>query len=200
MSEDEQLKYQLNEDQMDVIRLRVNYLMGNGTFMPYERWMEYHPEGHFYGLIEEGVKPLLSAHDYSIAMATTELGDRISYWAWEVYAHYHSPQRRPIQSLAQNGTGKSRHAYESYTLSITSDAWNAVFDRWAHDALFHMGTMEGAEQRNGLPDFLWKLVRDDHHSSDEEDSEEEGGGPAQPRSRGTQFHELGWVTNNRRKF
>jgi hypothetical protein len=200
MSQDEELKYQLNEYQRDDVRLRVNYYLGGGTYMPYERWLTLQPEGYFYGLVENGIMPLLTAHNYSISLSISDLGNRVAYWCWEVYARHHSPERRPIQSLGQNGTGKSRSAYEWYTLSVTSDLWNGMFDRWANDALFHMGTLEGLEQRNGLPDFLWKLVRDDHHhSSDEEDSDEDGV-PAPSRSRGTQLHELGWVTNNRRKF
>jgi hypothetical protein len=200
MSENEELEYQLNEHQRDAVRLRVNYFLGGGTFMPYERWLALHPEGHFHSLVSRGVLPLLTAYDYSTAMGVAELGGRIAYWAWEVYARHHSPERRQIQSLAQSGTGKSRSQYEAYTLTITNDVWNNVFDEWAHDGLFNTATLEGGEQRNSLPDFLWKLVRDDqHHSSDEEESDEEGGAaPARPK--GTQIHELGWVTNNRRKF
>ena len=200
MSENEELQYQLNEDQRDVVRLRVNYLLGGGTFMPYERWRALHPDGHFHSLVERGVLPLLAAYDYSITLGVEELGDRVAYWAWEVYARHHSVERRPIQSLSHNGSGKSRGQYESYSLIITSDAWNAVFDEWAHDALFNAATLEGGEQRNGLPEFLWKLVRDDHHQTSDEETSDEEGAPAPAKPKGTQLHELGWVTNNRRKF
>jgi hypothetical protein len=189
--------YDLNEDQRMEVRARVDYYIHGRSYMSFDNWMRQHPLSHFTSLIERGIRPLVESYNYFLPVDGRELGERVAYWAWEVYAYHHSAGRRRIESLADVDSNKSRGQYEVYESIIGSAAWNDVLDQWEDECVFNNLTLEGAEQRNGLSDFLWKLIRDDHTLSDEDDSDEEAG---IERPKGTQLHELGWVTNNRRKF
>lgn len=188
--------YIMNEDQRTQARSHIRYLLTGETFMPYEEWVENHPRTHFTSLIENGIRPLLDRYDYFIPTSTQELAQRISYWAWETAIYHQTGRRRRVESNLYAGIHKSRSQYETYTYHITSTDWNAIFDNWANEVLFNENTLDGTEQRNGLPDFLWKFIRDDggNYSEAESSDEEE----AVPRK--VKMSDLGWISNNRRVF
>jgi len=189
--------YIMNEDQRSQARSHIHYLLTGETFMPYEEWMANFPVNHFSSLIDNGIKPLLNTYDYYIPTSTQELKQRISYWAWETLVHHQTSRRRRVESNLYSGIHKSRSQYENYTYHITTTDWNELFDNWENEVLFNTVTLEGTEQRNGLPDFLWKFIRDDAYSGSEADSSEEEE-PA--RNVKVKISDLGWISNNRRVF
>ncbi len=188
--------YIMNEDQRIQARSHIRYLLTGENFMPYEEWMTHHQHTHFTSLVENGIRPLLNTYDYYIIITTQELAQRISYWAWETAIYHQTGRRRRIESNLYNGIHKSRSQYESYTYHITTTDWNGVFDGWEHEMLFNSNTLQGTEQRNGLPDFLWKFIRDDGNSGSDADSSDE----EEPAPRKVKMSDLGWISNNRRVF
>ncbi len=190
--------YRMNEDQREAVRLRNRYYITGEAFMPFELWMSHHPVNHFPSLVQNGIRPLLARNDYSFTVSLVEVGNRIAYWAWETAVYHQTARRRAISSNLTVGTPKSRSQYETYTEQITALDWNQMFDEWENDLLFNVRTLEGAEQRNTLPDFLWKFVRDDGNGgSDYESTDEE---ELAPKNSKVKVSDLGWVTNNRRVF
>lgn len=177
----------LSETSISLIRYGKSY-------MPYEVWEKKFERGFFYDLVEEGIRPILSHSNYYISMDTVELGDRISFWAWELYAYEKSGKKRKITSLDRQGTGKTREQFISYEAHITQSEWHSIFDAWETECLFLTSSIEGMKQRYKLPDFLWKLIEDDNWI-DTFESDEEGG---VEKKKETSVHELGWTTNNRR--
>jgi hypothetical protein len=188
--------YIMNETQRNQARLRVHYLLTGETYTPYESWIEQYPANHFSSLVENGIRRLLENNDYYIPTSTRELAHRISYWAWETAVYHQTGRQRMIESNRYPGFHKSRSQYESYTFHISITDWNNVFDRWETAILFNADTLEGAEQRNGLPEYLWKFIRDDGFSGSEAESSDED----EPAPRKVKMSDLGWVTNNRRVF
>lgn len=189
--------YIMNEDQRIQARSHIRYMLTGEAFTPYEEWVTHFPVNHFSSLIDNGIKPLLDTYDYYIPMSTQELKQRISYWAWETAVHHQTGRRRRVESNIYSGIHKSRSQYENYTYHITTTDWNGLFDNWENEVLFNTVTLEGTEQRNGLPDFIWKFIRDDGNSySDGESSDEEE--PA--RNVKVKMSDLGWISNNRRVF
>lgn len=190
--------YVMNEDQRQAARLRSRYFITGESHMPFEHWLAQHTTDHFYTLVNNGIKPLIEGHDYYIPLAAVELGNRIAYWAWETAVYHQTGRRRRIESNLIVGSPKSRTQYENYTFHLTTSDWNGIFDEWAGELLFNMNTLEGADQRNGLPDFLWKFIRDEGNGgSDYESSDEE---EAAPKNAKVKISDLGWITNNRRVF
>lgn len=190
--------YIMNEDQRERSRRQVRYLITGETYIGFEEWIALYPANHFNTLVNNGIRPLLSHHDYSFTMTSVELGNRIAYWAWETAVYHQTGRRRRIESNQIVGIPKSRSQYENYTYYINTTDWNGVFDEWANDSLFNMNTLEGGDQRNGLPDFLWKFIRDDGYGGSDYDSSDEE--EAAPKNGKVKMSDLGWVTNNRRVF
>lgn len=164
--------------------------------IPYEEWLKNFDRKHFISLVEEGIIPLLQYNNYYITINKNELAQRISYWAWEVFASAKTLNRMQITSLKRVGEYKTRSQYEKYCYTISTSDWNDIFDEWQDDYLFNTINVGGSQQRNTLPDFLWKLIQDENGYSDEEDDDDY---PVE-KSKGSSIHELGWVTNNRRNF
>jgi hypothetical protein len=190
--------YIMNEDLRQVARLRSRYLITGESHMPFEHWLAQHPTDQFSSLVQNGIRPLLGRNDYSLTVSLVEVGNRIAYWAWEVAVYHQTGRRRAISSNLTVGTPKSRSQYETYTEQITTLDWNQMFDEWENDLLFNDRTLEGAEQRNTLPDFLWKFVRDDGNGGSDYESTDED--ESAPKNSKVKVSDLGWVTNNRRVF
>lgn len=178
----------LNSDSIAMIRYGRGYL-------PYETWGGKFEKNYFYDFVESGLKPFLIQYNYHIPMNTVELGDRIAFWGWEVYAYEKSGKTRPITSLQNERHNKTREQFVNYEMNISADEWNRLFDNWETEYLFMTTMAEGLGHRYKFPEFIWKLVDDDNWS-DHYESEDE----APPVKRETTMNELGWVTNNRRNF
>lgn len=172
----------------------INLIKYGKNYLPYDVWKSQVNPVFFYDFVEKGIRPLLDMFNYFISMNTEELGDRISYWAWEVYVYEKSAKQKKITSLVNQSSMKTREQYINYQLSITDTEWNDLFDDWEMDFLFLRTRPEGMNHRYNLPDFLWKLISDDNWV-DNYDSDDE---PVTEKRRETSVTELGWMTNNRR--
>lgn len=188
----------MNEN--DKIRENIRFMVHGKNYMEYDDWCKNFSSYHFYSLVDEGVRPLIEPNYYYINMETEELGDRIAFWAWEMYAHVTSNGRYITQSLAEETNFKSEDQYINYLYNVNDEAWNAVIDGWENGYLFNSADAIGRKQREFLPDFLWKLVDDQNYSSDYYDSNDEDDGVGVEKRKETSVSELGWVTNNRRNF
>jgi hypothetical protein len=180
------------------IKANVRYMTSGKNYMDYDEWCKNFNSYHFYSLVDEGIRPLIEPNYYYINMETEELGDRIAFWCWEIYAHTISAGRYIVESLVEEDQTKSEEQYINYLYNVNDESWNRAIDDWENSYLFNVADDSGRKQRELLPDFLWKLIDDQNYSSDyyESNDEEE----VVEKRKETSISELGWITNNRRNF